>query len=87
MTTIQTLTAARELLAEPARWTKGQNARTASGRPVFPEHKTATCWCSAGAIKVGKKAAGRDIEGRIYDHTPWPRHREMLAAIAAGASR
>jgi protein gp37 len=34
-------------------------------------------------VKVGKKAAGRDIDGRIYDHTPWPRHRKMLAAIAA----
>lgn len=33
-------------------------------------------------VKVGKKAAGRNIDGRIYDHTPWPRHREMLAAIA-----
>lgn len=33
--------------------------------------------------KIGKKAAGREVEGRIYDRTPWPRHREMLARIAA----
>jgi len=33
--------------------------------------------------KIGKNAAGRDIQGRIYDHTPWPRHREMLTNIAA----
>jgi protein gp37 len=32
--------------------------------------------------RVGKKAAGRDIRGRIYDHTPWPRHRQMLAEAA-----
>jgi protein gp37 len=32
--------------------------------------------------RVGKKVAGRDLAGRIYDHTPWPRHRETLTAIA-----
>jgi protein gp37 len=37
-----------------------------------------------GGVRIGKKAAGRMVEGRIYDHTPWPRHRELLAAIAAG---
>lgn len=33
-------------------------------------------------VRVGKKAAGRDLAGRIYDHTPWPRHREQLRAAA-----
>lgn len=33
--------------------------------------------------RVGKKVAGRDLGGRIYDHTPWPRHREILKEIAA----
>jgi protein gp37 len=37
-----------------------------------------------GGQRVGKKAAGRAIEGRVYDHTPWPRHREMLTQIARG---
>jgi protein gp37 len=32
--------------------------------------------------RVGKKAAGRDLAGRIYDHTPWPRHRAILKAAA-----
>jgi protein gp37 len=32
--------------------------------------------------RIGKKAAGRDLAGRIYDHTPWPRHREILRAAA-----
>lgn len=32
--------------------------------------------------RLGKKAAGRDLNGLIYDRTPWPRHREMLAAAA-----
>lgn len=34
--------------------------------------------------RVGKKTAGRDIEGRIYDRTPWPRHRLELRQVAAG---
>ncbi len=33
--------------------------------------------------RIGKKAAGRDLAGRIYDHTPWPRHRAELRRIAA----
>jgi len=32
--------------------------------------------------RIGKKAAGRLLAGRIYDHTPWPRHRETLKAAA-----
>lgn len=34
--------------------------------------------------RMGKKAAGRDLAGRIYDRTPWPRHRELLQQAAAG---
>ena len=33
-------------------------------------------------VRVGKKAAGRDLDGLIYDHTPWPRHRALLRKIA-----
>lgn len=37
--------------------------------------------------RVGKKAAGRDLAGRIYDRTPWPRHREVLKGAAAREER
>lgn len=33
-------------------------------------------------VRLGKKAAGRDIDGRLYDNTPWPRHRDLLTAAA-----
>lgn len=33
--------------------------------------------------RIGKKSAGRDLDGRIYDHTPWPRHRAALKVLAA----
>ena len=32
--------------------------------------------------RVGKKAAGRDLAGRLYDNTPWPRHRAELRSAA-----
>lgn len=32
--------------------------------------------------RLGKKAAGRDLNGRVYDRTPWPRHRDLLRAAA-----
>lgn len=32
-------------------------------------------------VRVGKKAAGRDLAGRIYDNTPWPRHRDLLRRV------
>ena len=25
-----------------------------------------------------KKKAGRELAGKVYNHTPWPRHREAL---------
>ncbi len=34
-------------------------------------------------VYVGdKKKAGRDFAGRIYDNTPWPRHRDLLSQAA-----
>jgi protein gp37 len=30
-----------------------------------------------------KKQAGRDLNGMIFDHTPWARHRDLLKAAAA----
>lgn len=32
--------------------------------------------------KIGKKAAGRDLAGRIYDNTPWAWHRDLLKVAA-----
>lgn len=35
-------------------------------------------------LRLGKKAAGRILAGRIYDHTPWPRHRIALKEASQG---
>lgn len=39
-----------ELLATPARWTQGTMARNDRGQPVYPDSKSAVCWCLVGAV-------------------------------------
>ena len=48
--TLDTLRAARELLSDPDRWTKGVGARDAFGRPVSVHDESARCWCALGAV-------------------------------------
>lgn len=44
------LVAAKNKIANEANWTKGTFARTAEGETVIPASKSATCWCSVGAL-------------------------------------
>ena len=44
------LRAARALLADPARMTRGTYARNAAGKPVEPNAPEAVCWCGLGAL-------------------------------------
>ena len=53
----EVLVAARELISDPARWTKGCEARNAQGHSVFPkvfsytpEDRLPVCWCAGGAL-------------------------------------
>ncbi|SDK43098.1 DUF6197 family protein [Bradyrhizobium ottawaense] len=51
MTTVfQALTVTRELIADPARWTKGYFARDTAGSEVYPTESNAVCWCADGAL-------------------------------------
>jgi hypothetical protein len=56
----ETLTAARAIIADPAKWTQGTHARDASGNPVRIDSKSATCFCADGALAL---AAGVALEG------------------------
>lgn len=47
---LELLKSARELLADPARWTQHCMARTESQVPVNPCTAEAACWCASGAI-------------------------------------
>jgi hypothetical protein len=40
----------RHLLSDPARWTRGEMARSMFGAPTDPAGPNATCWCVMGAI-------------------------------------
>lgn len=51
MNTINLLTAARNLLADPEHWTKGSSARTPRGTRVPMFHPQATRFCSLGALE------------------------------------
>ena len=44
------LKAARGLIADPARWTKGVSARNANGVAVPPISTDACRWCTVGAL-------------------------------------
>ena len=49
--TFEILIAARDLIADPARWTRASFARNIEGKPVSAKSKTAVCWCAMGALK------------------------------------
>ena len=65
MTPLETLKAARDLISDPARWTKNLFARDKSGKYVNPQSKEAVCFCSLGAIE---RFAGRKMLGEFEKH-------------------
>ncbi len=61
-----------------SRWVDEMVDRHGAERIFFKQHGV-----FRDGLYVGdKKKAGRDIEGRVYDNTPWPRHRDILKAAA-----
>lgn len=57
---ITDLQATRDLLADPAHWTKGAYARDAIGGDVSPRDPKATCFCMRGALdKITDYSFGR----------------------------
>lgn len=41
----------KELLADPARWTKASFSRDKWGCPIHPRDEQAICWCIVGGIE------------------------------------
>lgn len=55
------LAAARALLGEPGRWTRGSFARTPTGESVSPLDPLACSWCLSGAVmRCREQAPGGD---------------------------
>lgn len=83
-----------DLLSDPARWTRGANARVRSGNPIGPNEANAVCWCIAGAIcKVwpDKQATCMNLLYRHFpdrdpvgfNDNPATTHADLLARLAA----
>lgn len=80
MTTVETLRAARELIADPERWCQDVTALGRSGREVAPAGRAAVAWCAIGALRrtcarQPPAAETFDEAFRALDH----------AAVGAGA--
>ena len=59
ITVLEILKKARELLSDPARWTKRSWARDIYGRPRSYDEPDAACFCSVGAVKHQVDAEAR----------------------------
>jgi hypothetical protein len=51
MSTKDVLVRAKELISDPARWTKGAMARDADGHPCDERDPDAKCFCAYGAVR------------------------------------
>lgn len=70
------LNGARDLIADPAKWTQGALARNASGEPTgFTKRRDPVCFCSLGAltramwdrIETVNKLVPEDAQDEVYD--------------------
>ncbi|APH74148.1 DUF6197 family protein [Aquibium oceanicum] len=64
MTPTEILIKARELIADPKHWTQGQLARSNTGSYINPQHPSAVCFCSIGALE---RAAGGEFNDAYYE--------------------
>jgi hypothetical protein len=74
MDMLTTLTKARELISDPARWTQGEYARDAKGAEVKPGSKYATCWCALGAVRkvTRRDSAAHGVLTALQKHCEGP---------------
>lgn len=64
-TPLEIIAAARELISDPKRWTRGAYARNEQGAACGARNPAAVCWCASGAlIKCG---GGAPFAGGISD--------------------
>jgi hypothetical protein len=54
---------ARDLIADPARWTRNAPARDANGARIGIRSPHATCWCAIGAL--GKTSPDIDVSDAV----------------------
>lgn len=65
ITLVDYLTAAKEKISDPERWTQGTIAQTVYGGHVHSKHDMAVRWCAAGSYL--SLTPSRVEEGSTYD--------------------
>jgi hypothetical protein len=85
MTPTDILRAARAKIERPECWTKGTPARNKSGRRVLPSSRSATCWCSLGALGAVALAWSR-AEHFLVDAIPHPYVSSIITYNDAGST-
>ena len=63
---VDLLLTARNIIADPQRWTKGAMARMPSGHPVHAWHPLAECWCASGALELAAKRQSIKLDSPPY---------------------
>lgn len=58
---VDILRAARGILSDESRWTKGFFARLPDGRTCFPFNRRAACFCAFGALQRAAGYADPDV--------------------------
>ena len=78
----ETLTAARAIIADPAKWTQQTHARDASVEAVRIDSKSAICFCLDGALAL---AAGVTVDdaGAWSDSDHYDKSAILLRYVAA----
>jgi hypothetical protein len=64
MTPVEALKAARALIADESRWTKGHMARGPYGELRDANAPEAVCWCAVGAIRKVTETDDEDTAAR-----------------------
>ena len=77
LTPVEILRAARALIADPARWTQGEDARDACGSPAWAGRhaSSAVCWSADGALMHVERDK----------NSFWPARDALVAAMGASA--
>jgi hypothetical protein len=89
MGTVEVLKAAKALISDEVRWTKGGNARDKDGAHVSAKSKNAVCWCMGGALLVirsnrsSEKLLRQVCGGSIarFNDAPATTHADVMAAF------
>jgi hypothetical protein len=78
MTPVEILTQARDLIAQPGKWTQGWYARRADGKDCYWADDEASCFCAVGAVE---KTVGFDFIWSASHRKSYEYLREVVGGV------